>query len=266
VSLAEPEDRSLRTTFDTVAELYDRVRPPLPGDLLDVLAGLAGLPPRGRVLEVGPGTGRVTVELARRGYDVLAVELGANLAAVARRNLEPFPNAQVVVGAFEEWTAPPEPFDVVCAFHAWHWLDGPVALDTAAGALRPGGALAIVGGQHVAGGDTEYFHAVQECYERFMPGTPPGLRLAEPDAVPSNDWGTIAHAQFAVPVHRRWLDVTAYTTSEYVEFMRTASGHIALDDANRDALLACLAEHLERDYGGEIRRASLIELCVARRV
>src|SRR5207302_161737 len=83
--------------------------------------------------------------------------------------------------SFEEWPLPAEPFGVVTAFDAWHWLDQEIALDKAAAALRPGGAIAIVGGEHVAGGDTNFFNEMQDCYERFMPGTPKGLRLADAD-------------------------------------------------------------------------------------
>jgi 16S rRNA A1518/A1519 N6-dimethyltransferase RsmA/KsgA/DIM1 with predicted DNA glycosylase/AP lyase activity len=43
------------------------------------------------MLEIGPGTGPATVTLAERGYRVVAVELGAAMAAVARRDLARFP-------------------------------------------------------------------------------------------------------------------------------------------------------------------------------
>lgn len=59
----------------------------------------AGLGPGRRVLEVAPGTGQLTVPLAALGCAVTAVELGPALAAVARRNLAPYPRAEVVVCA-----------------------------------------------------------------------------------------------------------------------------------------------------------------------
>jgi SAM-dependent methyltransferase len=77
----------LRSTFDQAAELYDRARPRYPAALFDDLAALAGIGPGSNVLEIGPGTGQATVALAERGCRVVAVELGAALAAVARRNL-----------------------------------------------------------------------------------------------------------------------------------------------------------------------------------
>src|SRR5690242_19353135 len=154
MSLGYSDDRSRRTTFDRVAESYGRVEVPFPGGVFDALVELTRLPSRGRVLEIGCGTGRATQWFAEHGYDVTAVELGPALADVARRNLAAYPNVTVHTAAFEEWTLPRERFDVVAAFHAWHWLDRDVALDKA---RHAGDAIAIVGGQHVVGGDTDFF-------------------------------------------------------------------------------------------------------------
>src|SRR6266542_3778182 len=112
-----------RETFDEVAELYDQVRPDYPAQLFDDLVSLSGLPESGRVLEVGAGTGISTLPLAERGYRVVAVELGDDLAAVARKKLSRFRDVDVVVANFEDWELPTEPFDVVTSATAWHWID-----------------------------------------------------------------------------------------------------------------------------------------------
>src|SRR6187549_3838365 len=83
----------LRVTFDEDAERYDRARPGYPTAVFDDLLALAGLGPGARVLEIGCGTGQATVPLAERGCEVVAVELGAQMAAVARSNLARFPAA-----------------------------------------------------------------------------------------------------------------------------------------------------------------------------
>jgi 16S rRNA A1518/A1519 N6-dimethyltransferase RsmA/KsgA/DIM1 with predicted DNA glycosylase/AP lyase activity len=94
---------TLRDTFEEAPELYDRARPGYPGELFDDLERLAGLRAGSRILELGCGTGQATVSLARRGYEVVAVELGARLADVARRKLATFPTVTVVNSAFEAW-------------------------------------------------------------------------------------------------------------------------------------------------------------------
>src|SRR5215211_5383123 len=97
------ERNRLRTTFDEAASLYDEVRPGYPDELFDDIVSFSGIPPAGRILEIGCGTGQATVPFARRGYHILCIELGENLATVARRNLEGYPLAEVRTGAFEEW-------------------------------------------------------------------------------------------------------------------------------------------------------------------
>ena len=98
--------RQLRTTFSEAAELYDRMRPSYPRAVFEELAEFGRLGPGSRVLEIGCGTGQATLPLAQRGYRVTAVELGAELAAIARRKLASFPGVEVVVSAFEDWPAP----------------------------------------------------------------------------------------------------------------------------------------------------------------
>jgi protein-L-isoaspartate O-methyltransferase len=140
-----PGDRErLRGTFTEDAELYDRARPGYPPAAIDDLAELAGLRSACRALEIGCGTGRLTMSLAERGCRVTAVELGAEMAEVARRKLTAFASATVVTGGFEEWTPPAEPFDAVVSASAFHWLDPAVRVPKVAGALRAGGALATI--------------------------------------------------------------------------------------------------------------------------
>jgi predicted O-methyltransferase YrrM len=81
----------LRTTFEQLAELYDRARPTYPPQIFDDLGVIAQLSLSARVLEIGCGTGQGTLPLAQRGYAVTCVELGQQLAAVAQRNLASFP-------------------------------------------------------------------------------------------------------------------------------------------------------------------------------
>src|SRR5918912_4072484 len=134
--------RRLRATFEEVPELYERARPLYPPELFDDLVTYAGLEAGSRVLEIGCGTGQATLPLAERGFDVVCVELGAGLADVAQRKLAEFANATVVNADFETWDAPPESFDAVVAFTAFHWIDTDVRYAKPARLLRRGGALA----------------------------------------------------------------------------------------------------------------------------
>lgn len=257
----------LRSTFDQVADLYDRVRPGYPAALFDDLAELAGVGPGARVLEIGPGTGQATVPLAERGCRVVAVELGAGLAAVARRNLARFPAVEVVTAAFEDWPLPAEPFDLVLAATAFHWIDPVVRVVKAADALRPGGALATVTTHHIAGGDESFFAEAQACYERWDPDTPPGgapLKAAA-DIPTSSDELDRSH-RFGPASFRRHEWEQAYTATGYIEVLLTYSGHRALDPRAQAGLLDCIAHLIDTAHGGRITKRYLTELRVARTI
>jgi SAM-dependent methyltransferase len=193
------------------------------------------------------------------------VELGAGLAAVARRKLARFADVEVVDGAFEDWPLPSAPFRAVFAATAFHWIEPALALERAANALAPDGALAVVTTSHVAGGDEAFFATVQDCYERFMPGTPPGLRLPRAADVPSQPEALEAGGWFERAVCRRYEREVAYTTAEYLDLLCTYSNHRALAPDARDALLRCIARLIDERHGGRIAKPYLNELVVAYR-
>ncbi|MBO1337216.1 trans-aconitate 2-methyltransferase [Streptomyces sp. VRA16 Mangrove soil] len=275
--MTDTERERLRRTFTEDAEVYDRARPGYPERLYDDLAELTGTGPGCRVLELGCGTGKATVPLAARGCRITAVELGPELAAVARRNLAGHPQVSVETGAFEEWPLPPEPFDVVLAATSFHWIDPAVRVAKSARALRPGGALATVSTHHVAGGTEQFFVDVQRCYERFDPTTPPGLRLTPAADIPHDsqeapnrnvEQGNAALPgadRFEPPVFRRCARDLTFTTAEYLDLLRTFSGTRALDPAARAGLLDAIGQLIDGSYGGSVTKRYLTELRVARR-
>lgn len=178
------------------------------------------------MLEIGPGTGQATIPLAERGCQIVAVELGPQLAAVARRNLARFPGVEVVTAAFEGWPLPSERFDLVLAATAFHWIDPEVRVAKAAMALRPGGWLATVATHHVAGGDDSFFAEAQDCYVRWDPATPPeGVALPATASIPRTSDELDRSCRFGPAQFRRYEWDLSYTTAGHLEVLRTYSGH-----------------------------------------
>jgi SAM-dependent methyltransferase len=169
--LADRSDRQLlRTTFEEVADLYDRARPEYPASLFDDLVTLCGLAGGGRILEIGCGTGQATLPLARRGLEIVCVELGERLAELARRKLAPFPAVEVVNASFETWEPREAAFDAVVAFTAFHWIEPAVRYEKASRLLREDGSLAVVMTHTVLPDDGDPFWAeVQKDYDAVVP-------------------------------------------------------------------------------------------------
>ncbi len=264
---SEADRERLRVTFTEDAELYQRARPGYPEALFDDLQDIAGLPPAARVLEIGCGTGQATLPMATRGHRVTAVELGTAMAEAARRHLAGVGGVEVHTVAFEDWPLPTEPFDLVMAATAFHWIDPAVRWRKAASALRPGGSVAVFGNAHVAGGDEAFFEQAQACYERFMPGTTPGVRLSRADDLTDEHAAAAAASGlFAPPACRGYVWEITYDTAAYLDVLRTYSGHRALDSEGRRRLLDCVADLIDCRYGGRICKAYLTQLMVARRL
>ena len=261
--MTQDNDR-LRRTFDQVAELYDQVRPGYPEELFDDVVALSGLPPHGRILEIGCGTGQATAPLARRGYHIHCVELGAQLAAVARRNLAAYPHVEVEVGNFETWPVDHAAFDLVIAATAFHWIDPAVGYRKVAEALKPRGALAIINSQHVrVAEDLGFFDAVQQVYERETPEIATGEPLLNPDELPDGSQPIAATGLFQIVGTRRYVWSIAYDAASYIRVLETYSGHRSLTPDARERLFRGITEMIDMQPGGTIRKGYLTTLVVA---
>lgn len=263
--MGEPSDRARRReTFESVAEVYDAARPSYPDALVDDLVALAGVPPAGRVLEIGPGTGKATVALAARGLAVVGVELGERLAAVARRNLASFPRAEIVVADFETWEPERAEFDAVTAFTAFHWIAPDVRYSKPARLLRSGGALAVVQTKHVMpAGSDPFFAEVQEDYDAVVPrddNAPP----PPPEEVGDLREEIEATGIFAEVEVRRHLWEVEYTADEYVAVLGTYSANLTLAPVERDELFARIRARIRAAPGGSVTKTYLGTLNVAR--
>jgi 16S rRNA (adenine1518-N6/adenine1519-N6)-dimethyltransferase len=65
-------------------------------EALDAVVEAAELAPDDNVLEVGAGTGVLTIELARRARRVVAVEMDRAILPVLYETVEPFPNVEII--------------------------------------------------------------------------------------------------------------------------------------------------------------------------
>lgn len=263
--MSEVDRERLRWMFTQDAELYDRCRPGYPPRLFDDLALHTGLGLGSRVLEIGCGTGQATVPMARLGCRIVAVELGADLAAVAQHNLAGFPGTEIVVAAFEDWQLPAAKFEVVLAATAFHWIDPAVRMVKAADALRPGGVLAVISTHHVAGGSDTFFVAGQECYRRSGGTTPLRSTLPAAADVPRDSTEFDQSGRFGPVQFHRYEWERTYTTGEYLNLLSTYSTHRILGRGTRQGLFTCLANLIDDEHGGTISKRYLTQMALASR-
>jgi SAM-dependent methyltransferase len=261
--------RQLRRTFEEVPEAYERARPLYPPQLFDDLVSLAALPEHARLLEIGPGTGQATLPLAKRGYEIVGIELGEGLAARARHRLADFPNVKIINADFEMWEPDEEHFDAIVAFTAFHWLDPETRYRKSAASLKPQGALAVIATQHglPEGGD-RFWRDVQEDYDAVVPDEESTKAGAPGPPENVNDLSAEIEASglFRNIAARRYLWDVPYTADEYIAVLDTYSGHRSLEPAKRRQLYELIHKRVESQPDQTVTKTYLATLNVARKL
>jgi SAM-dependent methyltransferase len=264
MSMNDRSDRR-KESFDRVADAYAVFRPAPPPEVIDAIVTASILRRGCRVLEIGCGTGQLSVPLAEFGVELVAIELGPHLAAAAERNLERFPHARILVSSFEEWQLPVRKFDAVICANAFHWLDGELRYSKCAAALRPGGALTILHVHHVRGGTTEFFADTQAYYRRWGLSDDSTFELPDPNDLPPaypeldrrSEFGAVERFRFEIPMR--------HTTDSYIGWLTTDSLVNSIDDESRAGFLEDMKWLIARRYNGAVERNLVYELIVARR-
>lgn len=130
-------------SFDVFAEDYHSVRPGYPARLYTDIKESCELNSESRLLEIGAGSGIATVELAKFGGKIVAIEPGGHLVAIAKKQTEGYENVEVREETFEDFQ-PPERFDALLAFTSFHWLRGEDKYQRVSNLLSDSGNLVLV--------------------------------------------------------------------------------------------------------------------------
>ena len=125
-------------SFDRAADYYDQTRElPEPIATQGIPALLQHTAPHSKILDVGTGTGRISVPLLRLGADVIGVDLSLNMMGKLRQK---YPAAHLAQADASHLPFATHHFDAVLTTHVMH-LIGPwrEALREYRRVLKPGG-------------------------------------------------------------------------------------------------------------------------------
>lgn len=250
--------RTRGRVFGEAAELYEHRRPGYPAVLYDDV--LALVDPAERALEAGAGTGKATVELARRGVDMLSLEPDLAMAAVARRVTEGLA-VHIEERPFEEWEGEASSFDLVISAQAWHWIDRDRGAAVARRALRDGGVLAVWWNQ--AG---DWTGPVREALDAAYEGHAPSLADSvvnrrvhplRPESLTLEGFEPLETRTYA------WSQ--RYDAASYGELLQTHSDHRFLPREQLAELVRAVTTVIETVGGGQITYPYRTDLLTARR-
>jgi len=133
--------RSVAIGFDKAAEVYERARPGYPTEAIDYLIEQLHVPPKGTVVDLAAGTGKLTRELVARDLNTIAVE---PVEGMRRTFSSVLPDVPILAGTAEEMPFEDHSVDAITAAQAAHWFDAKRAVVEFHRVLRPGGRIALM--------------------------------------------------------------------------------------------------------------------------
>ncbi len=162
-----PSSELQSLSFDRAAPQYDATRgyaPEVAEQIGAAIIEAAGAQPDTRFLEIGVGTGRIALPIARQGYDYTGVDISPLMlerlrAKVAERqqaasNAAPPMRLQLATADMTALPFPAESFDVVVAVHVFHLVRAwQQAIEEVLRVLRPGGVFLHCWDERLSGGE-----------------------------------------------------------------------------------------------------------------
>jgi ubiquinone/menaquinone biosynthesis C-methylase UbiE len=159
-----------------IADLYHRYRHGYPAAVLDVVTGILSLTNDDLAVDVGCGTGQLTLPMAARVRAVVGVDPERDMLQRARDAARDAGVANVMwmLGADTDLPAvrtllADRSVGVVTVGQALHWMDCQALFANAMPLLRPGGGIAIVtNGTPLWLHDTDWSRALRQFLEQWL--------------------------------------------------------------------------------------------------
>ena len=127
--------------FQLGAESYEKGRPEYAEDAVSYLLGELNVSGSSTAVDLAAGTGKFTKHLVKANARVTAIEPVEGMRSKFREALP----ATDLVAALAEWIPLRDSsVDAVVVAQAFHWFEGPSALEEIHRILRPGGGLGLI--------------------------------------------------------------------------------------------------------------------------
>jgi len=257
----------LKTTFNSQAELYNEVRPRYSKELFDTLEKETNLSKDTSLLEIGAGTGQATLPLAKRGFAITAVELGSELANIARRELKEYKNVTVITSSFEDVDLPLLSFDLVFCATAFHWIKPEVKFVKTHSLLKEGGHLAIIYTHYVSDKlHDSFFLAAHDIFKKYDGYN--ATREGKSPVLPTDQVKEISldNKLFEPVFFKIFPEVLRYSIEDYIKLLSTFSFVIAMETKEREEFLKEIRDLSIYEYEGIVHVSTQMSLTIGRKI
>ncbi|MEQ4720624.1 class I SAM-dependent methyltransferase [Nonomuraea sp. B19D2] len=168
--------------FAGTGVFYARFRPGYPRAFFDDLVRRFGLDGSGRLLDLGCGTGQLTIPLAGHVAEAVGVDPEPDMLAEAAQQAlaAGIGNVTWVRGSSADLPGGLGRFRLVTMGRSFHWMDREQVLGALAGMVADEGGVVIANDGCLARPVTPWQHAIEEVQHRFL-GPLPQAGAGTPD-------------------------------------------------------------------------------------
>lgn len=253
--------------FNSIAELYDEVRPSYPDKLISDIIDNTKINSESRLLEIGPGTGKATIKLAEKGFKIHGVELSENMAKLLREKCTNYPKVEVEVASFEKWQPKnDEKYQVIYCAQAFHWIDKALSYKKCNELLEEGGYLALFWYQPVAE-KSELKEEIDSIISKYESKSKTNSeeehsasQLTEMRKKELESSGFFKDVKVF-----EYIIEKSMNAAEYIKVINSYSGFVVLEEAVRLSLDKEVEQAINR-HGGEITSSLNYSLFLGKRI
>ena len=261
------ENNGLNWTIDTVADIYEKLRPGYVDELYQTIFNYKPINNTSSVVEIGIGGGQATLPFLQTGCNLTAVDYGENFCKICREKFKEFPNFSAASGKFEDIVFNGE-YDLIYSASAFHWISEEIGYKKVYEMLKDGGIFARFAnhpyrdkGKPALSEEMDRIYA--EYYYKYHnkePKTP--VEYTEQQAY---DRALIAEKYgFTDIQYKLFYRTRTFSAKEYITLLGTYSDHIAIEETTRKEFFSKIEEAINR-LGGEITIYDTIDLQLARK-
>jgi len=253
-------------SFDKVAKVYDEIRPSYPQELINDIIDKTEISCEDKLLEIGAGTGKATIQLAEKGLQIHCVELGQNLADILIKKCLNYPKVTVDVASFEQWQPKPkETFDLVYCAQAFHWIDPQIRYKKCHSLLNENGHIALFWygpSNEISKVNLE----INSLIEKYVPN------YSNNDVEKNNYMETREMRKAEIVSSGLFTDVqifeylweNALNTDMYIKVLNSYSGYAVLKDELKIKLNKEV-ENIVNKHGGIVKSKLMFNLFIAKK-
>ena len=260
--------KGLEWKFDTVASIYEKLRPGYVDELYKMIFNYISLGESSVAVEVGIGGGQATLPFLKTGCSLTAVEYGEQFSQLCKEKFKEYPNFSVVTGKFENQSFPDDLYDLVYSASAFHWIPEDIGYAKVFAMLKSGGAFArFANHPYRDKGNLPLSEEMDRIYAKYYyqyhnkqqkPLTEYSEEQAAQRADIAKKYGFV-YIKYAL-FHR----TRSFSASEYATLLGTYSDHIAIEERIRKEFFSNIEDAIN-DFGGSITVYDTNDLQLARK-